>query len=68
MLLAQWEAADRDRTPFVWLSLDSNDSDPVRLWMHVIAGLHGIHARVGERSTEHWPPAQAHSPERCSLF
>ena len=48
-LLAQWEAADRDRTPFVWLSLDSNDSDPVRLWMHVIAGLHGIHGRVGAK-------------------
>ena len=58
MLLAQWEAADRDRTPFVWLSLDRHDSDPVKLWMHVIAGLHGIHGRVGERSD----PALAAGP------
>ena len=50
MLLAQWEAADRDRTPFVWLSLDDHDNDPVRLWTHLVAGLHGVHARVGERT------------------
>ena len=50
MLLAQWEAADRDRTPFVWLSLDSHDADPVRLWTHLVEGLHGVHARVGEKS------------------
>ena len=50
MLLAQWEASDRDRTPFVWLSLDSHDDDPVRLWTHVIGGLQGVHPRVGERS------------------
>ena len=50
MLLAQWEASDHDRTPFVWLSLDSHDDDPVRLWTHVIGGLQGVHPRVGERS------------------
>src|SRR5512132_59964 len=50
MLLAQWEAADRDRTPFVWLSLDGQDADPVRLWTHLVTGLHGVHARAGERS------------------
>ena len=50
MLLAQWEEADRDRTPFVWLSLDGHDADPVRLWTHLVAGLHGVHARAGERS------------------
>ena len=50
MLLAQWEAADRERTPFVWLSLDRHDADPVTLWTHVVAGLNGVHARVGEES------------------
>src|SRR5262245_2928448 len=49
-LLAQWEAADRDRTPFVWLSLDGHDADPVRLWTHLVAGLRGVHARAGEKS------------------
>jgi LuxR family maltose regulon positive regulatory protein len=48
MLLAQWEAADRTRTPFVWLSLDSHDDDPVRLWTHIVGGLHSVHPRVGE--------------------
>ena len=49
-LLAQWAAADAERTPFVWVSLDERDSDPVRLWSHVVAGLHGVHEPAGERS------------------
>ena len=52
MLLAQWEATDRPRTPFVWLSLDVYDSDPVRLWTHVIVGLQRALARVGDKSLE----------------
>ena len=49
-LLAQWEAADRDQVPFVWVALDERDSDPVRLWMHLIGGLHQARPSVGERS------------------
>jgi len=30
-LLVQWYEADRQRTPFVWLSADEADSDVVRL-------------------------------------
>jgi LuxR family maltose regulon positive regulatory protein len=47
-LLAQWVAADRARTPFVWVSLDSHDEDPARLWKHIVDGLHVVHPRVGE--------------------
>ena len=49
-LLAQWAAADADRTAFAWVSLDAMDSDPARLWGHVIAALQEVHGRAGERS------------------
>jgi LuxR family maltose regulon positive regulatory protein len=48
-LLGQWEAKDAAR-PFVWLTLDQADSDPVRLWRHVITALHTAHPPVGARS------------------
>src|SRR5262245_26405806 len=49
-LLTQWAAADADRTDFAWVSLDPMDSDPVRLWGHVITALQHVHDRAGERS------------------
>ena len=49
-LLAQWAAADADRTAFAWVSLDARDSDPARLWSHVISVLQEVHGRAGERS------------------
>jgi ATP/maltotriose-dependent transcriptional regulator MalT len=49
-LLAQWAANDAERNDFAWVSLDGMDSDPARLWGHVIAALHEVHERVGERS------------------
>src|SRR5262245_14866878 len=49
-LLAQWEAADRADTAFVWTSLDVRDSDPMRLWSHVIGGLHLREPSVGDES------------------
>ena len=51
-LLAQWAAADADRTPFAWVSLDAMDSDPARLWGHVITALQEVHGRAGERSLD----------------
>jgi len=51
-LLAQWCKADHDRTPFVWMSADESDSDPVRLWSHLIAGLQAVHRPVGAASLE----------------
>ena len=59
-LLTQWAATDRERTPFAWVSLDPGDSDPVRLWSHLIAALRSIHADAGEGSL----PALSASPER----
>ena len=59
-LLTQWAATDRGRTPFAWVSLDPGDSDPVRLWSHLIAALRSIHADAGEGSL----PALSASPER----
>jgi LuxR family maltose regulon positive regulatory protein len=49
-LLAQWATGDADRTPFAWVSLDAMDSDPARLWAHVIMALQEVHDRAGERS------------------
>jgi LuxR family maltose regulon positive regulatory protein len=49
-VLAQWLETDRERTPFVWLSADEGDADPVRLWSHLIAALEAVHPRVGTAS------------------
>ena len=49
-LLAQWEAADREHTPFVWVTFDERDSDPMRLWSHVIGGLHLAWSGIGDGS------------------
>jgi LuxR family maltose regulon positive regulatory protein len=51
-LLAQWYAADREHTPFVWVSVDEGDSDPLRLWSHLIAGVQAVHPRAGTMSLE----------------
>ena len=49
-VLAQWAAMDADRTAFAWVSLDAMDSDPARLWGHVITALQDVHGPVGQRS------------------
>src|SRR4051794_4930620 len=49
-LLAQWASEDRPRTPFVWVSLDTGDIDPVRLWSHIIRGFQAVHPTVGGTS------------------
>ena len=49
-LLAQWASEDRLGTPFVWVSLDTGDADPVRLWSHVIRGFQAVHPPVGDTS------------------
>jgi LuxR family maltose regulon positive regulatory protein len=51
-LLAQWGEADRERTPFVWMSADEGDGDPVRFWSHLIGGLQAVHPRTGRASVE----------------
>jgi len=51
-LLGQWEAEDRERTPFAWLSLDHEDADPVKLWNQLVLALHQVHAPAGVRSGE----------------
>lgn len=45
--------------PTVWLSLDEEDSDPIRFWRYFIAGLQTIHAGFDEQVLhlfEHAPP------------
>jgi LuxR family maltose regulon positive regulatory protein len=45
-LLAQWAA--RDARPFVWVSLDERDNDPIVLLRHVAVGLHEVEPlRIG---------------------
>ena len=51
-LLAQWETLDKKRTPFAWVTLDERDSDPSRLWSHVIAGLHEATEAAGRAALE----------------
>ncbi len=49
-LLAQWAAADANLNAFSWVSLDAMDSDPARLWGHVVTALQHVHGRAGQRS------------------
>ena len=38
-LVAQWRASAIERRRFAWVSLDSGDDDPGRLWWHVVSAL-----------------------------
>ncbi|MFO7571722.1 MAG: LuxR C-terminal-related transcriptional regulator [Gaiellaceae bacterium] len=51
-VLAQWREADREGTPFAWMSADESDGDPIRFWSHLIAGLRTVHPRAGTASLE----------------
>jgi LuxR family transcriptional regulator, maltose regulon positive regulatory protein len=51
-LLGQWEAEDRERTPFAWLSLDQDDADPVKLWNELLHAVHQIYDPAGVGSAE----------------
>ena len=41
-LLAQWRLAEGGNLPFVWVSLDEQDNDPARLWIHIREALRQI--------------------------
>ncbi|MGO9218625.1 MAG: LuxR C-terminal-related transcriptional regulator [Streptosporangiaceae bacterium] len=38
-LVAQWRTSAVERRRFAWVSLDSGDDDPGRLWWHVVSSL-----------------------------
>ena len=38
-LVAQWRSSAIERRRFAWVSLDSGDDDPGRLWWHVVSAL-----------------------------
>ncbi len=38
-LVAQWRLSEAESRPFAWVSLDSGDNDPGRLWWHVVSAL-----------------------------
>ena len=38
-LVAQWRSSPVERRKFAWVSLDSGDDDPGRLWWHVVSAL-----------------------------
>ena len=63
-VLAQWCEADRQRTPFVWMSADEGDADPVRFWSHLIAGLQAVHPRAGTASRRGVARRTGHRRER----
>jgi LuxR family maltose regulon positive regulatory protein len=41
-LLAQWLHAEEGSLPFGWISLDEQDNDPVRMWMHIVEALRQV--------------------------
>src|SRR5215216_8003375 len=41
-LLAQWSQGEETSLPFVWISLDEQDNDPVRLWRHIVEALRQV--------------------------
>ena len=41
-LLAQWRQAEEASLPFAWVSLDEQDNDPVRLWMHIVEAIRQV--------------------------
>ena len=41
-LLAQWRQAEKASVPFGWVSLDEQDNDPVRMWMHVVEAVRQV--------------------------
>jgi len=49
-LLAAWCAAEKDRRPVGWVSLDPSDNDPKRLWTYVVEALRRLDPAVGEQS------------------
>src|SRR5439155_17764775 len=60
-LLAQW-LAESD-TPVAWLSLESEDNDPVRFLTYLIAALQTVDARVGVTILDLVRSPQSPSPE-----
>jgi LuxR family maltose regulon positive regulatory protein len=49
-LLAAWGASGSDDRPCAWVSLGSDDNDPLRLWTYLIEALHRLDPAVGARS------------------
>jgi LuxR family transcriptional regulator, maltose regulon positive regulatory protein len=41
-LLAQWRQGEQATLPFAWISLDEQDNDPVRMWMHVVEAVRQV--------------------------
>jgi ATP/maltotriose-dependent transcriptional regulator MalT len=41
-LLAHWRRVEEADVPFAWVSLDEQDNDPARLWMHVVEALRRV--------------------------
>jgi LuxR family maltose regulon positive regulatory protein len=50
MLLSTWAA--EQTTPVIWVTLDANDHDPVRLWTHVAAAASRAHRGLGSSTIE----------------
>ncbi len=47
-LLASWHAAEADRTPMGWLTLDKGDNDPVVLWSYLLEALRRVCPTIEE--------------------
>ena len=41
-LLAQWRVAVETSLPIGWVSLDEQDNDPVRLWIHIVEAVRQV--------------------------
>ncbi|MGE5292720.1 MAG: LuxR C-terminal-related transcriptional regulator [Micromonosporaceae bacterium] len=50
ILVAQWRVAEGQARRFAWVSLDTGDNDPARLWWHVISSLRRACPEIGPDS------------------
>jgi LuxR family transcriptional regulator, maltose regulon positive regulatory protein len=41
-LLAHWRRVEEANLSFAWVSLDEHDSDPIRLWRHIVEALRRV--------------------------
>ncbi|GCE22317.1 hypothetical protein KDK_61170 [Dictyobacter kobayashii] len=54
-LISQWQASRKNQNHFphlTWLSLDSNDNDPVRFWRYVLTACQAFQDHLGQSALE----------------
>ena len=66
-LVAQWRLSPVNNRPFAWVSLDSADNDPARLWRHLVSSVHLACAAFDSEKILEWLRGQAPDFEETIL-